>query len=61
MLYAKTNAIFLLFMLVALVYAWPIFEGVDKSRNVVRCDGNNKCIGNDSHHTDALQDTMPDS
>lgn len=56
-----TEGMFLLFMPVAFVHAGPIFEGIDKSRNIVRCDGNDKGISNDSHHTNALQDTMPDS
>lgn len=57
----QTKGISLLVMLVALVHTGSIFEGIDKSRNVVRCDGNDKCVGNDSHHTNAFQDTMPNS
>lgn len=57
----QTKNISLLFMLVAFVHTGPIFESIDKSRNVVRCDRNDKCISNDCHHTNALQDPMPDS
>ncbi len=51
----------LLLMPVTLVHTGPIFESIDEARDVIRSDGNDEGICYDSHDSNSLQDTMPDT
>lgn len=50
----------LLLVVVALVYTGPVLEGVDKARDVVGGDGDDKGICDNRQHPNPLQNAMPD-
>lgn len=48
-------------VVVGLVHARAVFEGVNKAGDVVWGDGNDKGIGDDCQHADTLENPMPDT
>lgn len=58
----KSQAFYTLVLVVlALVHAGAVFEGINKAGDVVRGDSNDKGVGNDSQNTNPLQNAMPDT
>lgn len=48
-------------MVVPLVHTWTIFEGVNKTGDIVWSYGDDKGVRDDGQHTNTFENPMPDT